>query len=247
MYDESTDNWIYNKDWENLGINESVDLLGLDACFMGNIEFLYQIRDGNGGFQSRYVVASPPTEWSYGWNYKGIFSRITEDSNKIIGDVNHPITNEKKRLFSSSLLTPKDLGKIIIEEHYDYTYLEADDQILCFYDTSKIEELKKGIDQLFVSLKDNSEDIATIRGSGSITQQNGLFYIGIVFVVNIILNSNYLYLMRKPAVGSVVFEIFKIDYRIILFFLVNILFFISYLPFLIIKIFHSKKILARNF
>jgi len=177
VYDESNNSWIYSAMFTDfLDSSHSVDLLGLDACFMGNIEFLYQIRYGNGGFNAKYVLASPPTEWSYGWNYTGIFKRISGNDNSIDTGEISKITEEKKYIYSSQALTPKDLGKIIIEEQFDYTTLETDDQILVMYDTEKIGELKKNFDSLFVNLKDNSSDIEHLRGSNEITQDDILLY-----------------------------------------------------------------------
>ncbi len=123
-----------------------------------------------------HVVASPSTEWSYGWNYKGIFNRITDKESKIISSDHHPITGEKKKVFSSSSLLPLDLGRMIIEEHYDWTYLETDDQVLALYDTERIGELKNKIDEISVMLKDNSSDFFEIRGSNFIEQNNALLY-----------------------------------------------------------------------
>ncbi len=179
IFDEANNSWIYNAMFtESLNNSHSVDILGMDACFMGNMEFLYQIRCGNASFNAKYVVASPPTEWSYGWNYAGIIKRISGVENCKSTDTGEisKITEEKKYIYSSKSLTPKDLGKIIIEEQYDYTSLETDDQILVLYDTEKIGELKKNFDSLFVSLKDNSSDIEQLRGSDEIVQNDILLY-----------------------------------------------------------------------
>jgi len=177
VFDEAYDEWIYTAEWtEYLTKELSVDILGLDACFMGNIEFLYQIRKNNGKFSADYVVASPPTEWGYGWNYSGIFQRITDKEISAVEDKVSFVTGGNRTVYSSALMTPADLGKIIIEEQYDYTSLETDDQVLALYDTEKCADVKKSLDALFVALKDNSADIENIRGEGEIGQANTLFY-----------------------------------------------------------------------
>ncbi len=177
VYDEAYDEWIYTGQWTDyLSKEYSVDILGLDACFMGNIEFLYQIRRNNGRFSADYVIASPPTEWGYGWNYSGIFQRITENEAVVVENKMNDITGEKRSIYPSNLLAPEDLGRIIIEEQYDYTSLETDDQALALYNTEKCVDLKYSLDALFVALKDNLADIEIIRGKGEINQADALFY-----------------------------------------------------------------------
>ncbi len=153
VYDEKEDNWIYTAMFTDfLDESHSIDLLGLDACFMGNIEFLYQIRHGNNSFNAKYVVASPPREWSYGWDYQEIFKRIDQS------------------------LSPRGFGEIIVEEYLNYTNQKSDSQALTLYDTSNIETLKDNFDSLFVGLKDNYDDLKTIRGENSISQESILSY-----------------------------------------------------------------------
>ncbi len=177
VYDEVYGEWIYTAQWTDyLSKEHSVDILGLDACFMGNIEFLYQIRKNNGRFSADYVIASPPTEWGYGWNYSGIFQRITENEAFVVEDIISDITGGKRTIYASNLLTPQDLGKLIIEEQYNYTSLETDDQVLALYNTEKCVDLKKSLDALFIALKDNSTDVENIRGEGEINQADALFY-----------------------------------------------------------------------
>jgi len=58
-------------------INENVhkiNLLGFDACFMGNIETLYSIFINN---ITNYVIASEYYEPAYGWNYNISFENIS--------------------------------------------------------------------------------------------------------------------------------------------------------------------------
>ena len=153
VYDEEENSWIYTAMFTDfLDGSHSVDLLGFDACFMGNIEFLYQIRTGNNSFNARYVVTSPAMEWSYGWDYYSIFKRV------------------------KSSLTPNEFGEIIVQEYFNYTNQKSDDQILTLYDTSNIKSLKNNFDSLFVSLKDNYDEIKDIRGEGSISQNQTLLY-----------------------------------------------------------------------
>ncbi len=59
-------------------INENIhkiDLLGFDACLMGNIETLYSIFVNN---ITNYVVASEFMEPAYGWNYNVFFENVSD-------------------------------------------------------------------------------------------------------------------------------------------------------------------------
>ncbi len=176
VYSDNKKKWIYNAEFTDfLEEKDSVDLLCFDACFMGNIETLYQLRSDNKAFHARYIVASPPTVWSYGFNYSGIFKRITDGKSVL---ESHPsvITGKNRMIYSSDELKPLDFGQIIIEEHYEYTSIETDDQVLSLYDTEKVAELKYNVDVLFVSLKDNSSDIHSMRGFDYIKQDMSLHY-----------------------------------------------------------------------
>lgn len=158
VYSQSRKDWIYTHNFSDvLSIDESVDLLALDACFMGNLEFLYQIRPGNGSFQTDFVVASAPTEWSYGWDYESLFAKISK--------------------YKSDEITPMSLGELILENHKNYTeHEELDDQVLSLFDMQKIADVKKATDDFFVIAKDMKKELCELRGYNYISQKDTLHY-----------------------------------------------------------------------
>lgn len=158
IYSESNESWVYTHEFSDvLSADESVDVLALDACFMGNLEFLYQIRPDNGSFQTDFAVASAPTEWSYGWNYRSLFAAIAK--------------------YKSCEITPLLLGKIILENHRNYTQTEElDDQVLSLFDMRKIKDVKNAVDNLFVAAKDMKDQLCALRGYGSLVQSDTLHY-----------------------------------------------------------------------
>lgn len=158
VYSQSRGEWIYTHEFSDvLSINESVDLLALDACFMGNLEFLYQIRPGNGSFQADFVIASAPTEWSYGWDYENLLAKISK--------------------FKSNEITPLLLGELILENHKNYTESEElDDQVLSLFDMQKVADVKKATDDFFVMAKDMKQGICELRGYNYISQKETLHY-----------------------------------------------------------------------
>ena len=58
--------------------NESVNVMVLDACLMGSVEFAYQFRNdsSNTGFKSDYMVASPALVRGEGLPYTTMLERI---------------------------------------------------------------------------------------------------------------------------------------------------------------------------
>lgn len=156
--------WIYTREFtEKLSKEHSVDVLGLDVCFTGSLEFLYQIRKGNGSFHTDYAVGTPYT--SYGWFYNRIFQRISDDPPKLQEkEEQHPVTGDTIKVHSGQELTPLQFAKILIEEYYTspktagrYSELqgrEEDFEAEALYDLGKIEQVKKNVDTLFISLKD---------------------------------------------------------------------------------------------
>jgi len=79
-YDETSgDDFLYTGEIsDTLTSDESVQLLGLDACFMSSVEFAYQFRNDNSntGFKAEIMVASAPTLWGLGWDYDSIFGNL---------------------------------------------------------------------------------------------------------------------------------------------------------------------------
>lgn len=158
VYSSTNESWIYTHEFSDvLSFDESVDILAIDACFMGNLEFLYQIRPYNGSFQADFVVASAPTEWMYGWNYRSLFAEIST--------------------YKSCDITPLLLGEIILENHKKYTKEEElDDQALSLFDMQKIADVKKMTDTFFVAAKDMKNELCELRGYNYIPQETTCHY-----------------------------------------------------------------------
>lgn len=168
LYDGNTQRWICAVDLtNNLDESCSVDFLGLDLCYMGNVEFLYQIRKGNGGFSADYVTASAPEVWGEGLNYSKIYKNFTTG------------------------ITPKELACRIVEYQNEYTRQKSSSQALkqslAAYDLSKIDNLKQKFDE-FCSLMIDKKAIAEgIRGKKGISQSDITHYF----------SSNYSYYWGK--------------------------------------------------
>ncbi len=174
---ETYNDWIYTSEFtEKLDESHSVDLLGIDACFMGNFEFIYQFRSDNNDFCADYIVASPATEWGNGWNYERIFRRFSNKKTDSVIDELSMITNENKIIHSPYTLTPLKLGQILIDEHYSYTTEKTDDQMLALYDTKNLSNAKLLFDKLFVLLKDSQKELEGIRDGEPLEQDEILFY-----------------------------------------------------------------------
>lgn len=147
-----------------LGPDESVDLFGLDACLMGSVEFGYQFRPGNGGFNAQYMVASPPLEWNDGWQYTNIFSRIRSGGGN--NGTTDTMAGGQESYYDPATMTAQQLGGIIVEEQYDSTSSDSTQALSC-YDLSRVSAVKSAVDTLAVSLATESEkaDFESIRGN----------------------------------------------------------------------------------
>ena len=102
---------------DTLTSDESVDLIGFDACYMGCIEMAYQLRPVAGRFSAQYMVASAPEEWSPGWNYEAILQRI--DASGGYNSENDDTLGGYEKIYPSSDLAAEQLGNIIVEEFRD--------------------------------------------------------------------------------------------------------------------------------
>jgi len=148
---------------------ESVDLLGFDACLMGAVEVAYQYRPGNGGFYANAMVASPPLEWGDGWKYDDILKRIKasgRDNKEIDTVMGGGESNEL--YYDPATMTALQLGGIIVEEQYDSTSNSVryePTQALSCYDLTRVEEVKIAVDNLSIRLyfEDEKEDFENIR------------------------------------------------------------------------------------
>lgn len=148
-----------------LSSDESVDLLGLDACLMSSVEFAYQFRydSTNSGFSAKIMVASAPTETGNGWDYYSILKRLQ----KLEGDNEElDITlGGSEKYYDPANLTPEILGAIIIEEQRDSTFSDSSQSLTCV-DLSKVKDVKEAVDELSIFLysENKKSDMETLRG-----------------------------------------------------------------------------------
>jgi len=168
--DTSGGDYLYTAEISDvLTEDESVDLLGFDACFMGTVEVAYHFRPGNGGFNAQVMVASGPVVWGFGWNYENILSRLRDsngDNGEIDMIVGSGVSNEL--YYDPHTMTTKEFAGIIVEEQYDSVQGETS-QSLSSYDLTKVDDVKDAVDDLAVDLYNENEksDFEVIRGSGS--------------------------------------------------------------------------------
>ena len=152
LYDGGTKRMICAVDLTtNLNKNCSVDFLDLDLCYMACVEFLYQIRKGNGSFSADYVVASAPEVWGMGQNYSNIYKEFTSD------------------------ITPEKLARLVLKLQDEYTQYSGDwhslksKQSLIACDLSKISNVKQKFDNLCSALMNKKELAESIRGFGNVS------------------------------------------------------------------------------
>lgn len=143
---------------------ESVQLFGLDACFMSTVEFAYQFRNdsSNTGFKADIMVASAPTETAYGWDYDAIMNRLQNRS----GDNGETdlTAGGYEFYYDPATLTAEQLGAIIVEEQRDSTSSMSGQSLTCI-DLSKVQAVKDAVDDLTVSLVSEKSDLEDLRGN----------------------------------------------------------------------------------
>ncbi|QXM06241.1 clostripain-related cysteine peptidase [Crassaminicella indica] len=153
---------------------QSVDVLGLDACYMGNVEFAYQFYKGNGGFEADIMVGCATAEWEQGWKYDKILNRLqTKDGHN----------NEKdstlggyEKYYSPKTITNAQIGAIIVEEQRDSCKNIVTNQTLSCYDLSKVKDVKNAVDGLVVAIEDEKQKIEELRGNISNPKIMHYFY-----------------------------------------------------------------------
>lgn len=129
--------------------NESVDLLGMDACLMGMAEIAYEYRSGvSGKFGTDYYVASPPTEPGDGWEYQDIIARMA-GTTASRGTVPN---------YSGDGITPEELARIIVEE-YGVRYSTESVAALSAIDTSKMSAVKSALDTVAAAVAAGGSDV----------------------------------------------------------------------------------------
>lgn len=148
-WDETSSNdFLYTAEISDaLTSDESVQLLGLDACYMSSVEFAYQFRNdsSNSGFSAEIMVSSAPTLYSDGFNYPGIFSNL------------------RAKYYDPTWMTPDSFGYLIVETQRSATRYYSSQSLTCI-DLSKVKAVKDAVDNLAVSLAGEKSNLETLRG-----------------------------------------------------------------------------------
>ena len=99
---------------------DCIDILGLDACYMGMVEVLYQIGD-----RARYVIVSENEEALGGWPYDKVIGAFVKDPTRPAGELASsavdayidPVQNEKapkiNTVYTASLIDTEGFKKLI--------------------------------------------------------------------------------------------------------------------------------------
>lgn len=150
--------------------NESVDVMVLDACLMGSVEFAYQFRNdsSNTGFKSDYMVASPALVWGYGLPYDSILGRLKSSIGNN-GTVNSLGGGTETYIVPSSTINMAEFSKMTVEEQYDDTSSQTSETFSA-YDLSKVTALKTAIDNFAKTAIQST--LEGIRGNSSAIAMN---------------------------------------------------------------------------
>ena len=155
--DESEDDIIFTAELTDvLGEEDSVDLLGFDACLMASAENAYQWRRREGAFGADFLVASAPLSSS--WPYEEICASL------------------RKRPKSGEGFTASAFGERLVDELKDQIVggrsdehgLERDLQTWGCFDLGQVAAAKRDLDLLAAQLwkEDAKEELLALRGSG---------------------------------------------------------------------------------
>ena len=134
---------------------ESIDIIGFDACLMGGVENAYQWRAGKKRFGAEYLIASAPVSSS--WPDADLFSRFA-------------------RSHSSAKLTPAGFSRLVVDEVHKQIKegrsgdegIERDLQAWAAFELKHAPAVKTALDALAVALWEEKEkdDLLSLRGSG---------------------------------------------------------------------------------
>ncbi|MDA3899864.1 MAG: clostripain-related cysteine peptidase [Spirochaetes bacterium] len=148
--------------------DESVELMGFDACYMGSVEVAYQFAPQHEGFYAKIMVASADEEWGPGWDYSRIFERLssigegyyTDEANDVIEETPFEI------IYDPYTMNAADFASIIVEEYYDsITELNVSGQTLSAYNLNEIYRLKNSLDSYAGEIALNEEEIISNRAN----------------------------------------------------------------------------------
>jgi len=102
-------------------LGQKIDLMGMDACLMSNLEVAYQARD-----HVNYIVASEDSEPNNGWPYTEVLQKLVDDPD----------------------ISTADFGAHIVDV-YVKSYAHVPDGITqSTVDLSKVEDLANALDEL---------------------------------------------------------------------------------------------------
>ena len=141
--------------------SEDVDVMAIDACYMGMAEVAYEYRPLAGKFGADYFAASPALEQYNGWKYNKILARLGGTGTDSEGD---PI-------YDASALTGSQLASILVKEYRDYIEGSTSqvDETFVAVDLSKIDALKSALDALAVEIYNDTDtskpEVEAIRGN----------------------------------------------------------------------------------
>jgi clostripain len=163
---------------------DSVDLIGFDACLMGSIEIAYQYRPdpaNTSKFSADIMAASAPSVWGLGWKYDEILKRIkTGGGNN--GELNDVTGSGTEAIYDPASMTAANLCDVIVEEQYDSVGQMTNQSLAC-YDLSKAGAVKEAADTLAVQLYTEEDSALTIkdkfesiRGQYPLAMNNGTLH-----------------------------------------------------------------------
>lgn len=150
-HDVTSNDYLYTAEISDvLTSTDSVQLFGLDACFMSSVEFAFQFRndDSNTGFKAEIIVASAPRLWALGWDYVSIFGNLHRES------------------VDPTYMSPSLFGELIIETQKSSTRFNSGQSLTCI-DLSKVKTVKVAVELLAKSVQNKKDDMQTLRGNGT--------------------------------------------------------------------------------
>jgi len=109
-----------------LDVSVKIDVLGFDACLMGMIEILYQLRH-----QTEVMVASQHLEPALGWDYAQILQKLDVEK------------------------TAMEIGEQMVSFHHEYHALNEREEVTqSALDTTVIDEVVKDLDSFALVLRE---------------------------------------------------------------------------------------------
>ncbi|MBT4594260.1 hypothetical protein HOD08_00040 [bacterium] len=154
LFDEENRVYMTNKELdETLSIvtkdvlKKPIDVLGMDACFMGMLEVNYLVRP-----YAKYCVGSEELVIAYGLNYVELMKKLTKET-----------------------LTPKELAQAIVTTYKEFYEDKTEFYTLSAIDLSKIDAVKESVDGVVTEVKNLCEtDESRIKNAMQNARVNSL-------------------------------------------------------------------------